>query len=245
MELKSNTLHEITMERRRNEQRRRCCVSDCMDTISKQYRFPSPRNYRDMFDKWVNAIKSPKLENVATDTIYKNFRVCGCHFKEEDLIKVGNRGIKRTAVPSLFLPRPRPRPDKTLDFPEVIEVSENGNCDGDGNILPAGPSNVAQNPEVLQSSEPSSTNIWNPRPRREPVYFGDFKLSDLNNMQHRRKFWKIAHETVYKYIKVNKYNQYKINKQRNRIKSLNSLVDKLLKEKKISEAQSLVLKEEI
>ncbi|CAG9827202.1 unnamed protein product [Diabrotica balteata] len=241
MESKSKILYEITMEKRRNEQRRRCCVPDCMDTTSKQYRFPSPRNYRDMFDKWVNAIKSPKLENAATDTIYKNFRVCGCHFKEEDLIKVGNRGIKRTAVPSLFLPRP----DEILDISEVIEVSENCNGAGDGNILPAGPSNVAQNPEVLQSSEPSSTNICNSRSRREPVYFGDFKLSDLNNMQYRRKFWKIAHETVYKYIKVNKCNQYKISKQRKRIKSLNSLLDKLLKEKNISEAQSLVLKEEI
>lgn len=80
------------------------------------------------------------------------------------------------------------------------------------------------------------------RTRREPVYFGDFKFSDLDNMQRRKRFWKISHETIRKYKKVNRYNQCKINRQKKKIKSLNNLLDELLKQKKISAAQSLVLK---
>ncbi|CAH1973031.1 unnamed protein product [Acanthoscelides obtectus] len=72
------------------------------------------------------------------------------------------------------------------------------------------------------------------RVRRSAVYFGDFKISDLNNVQRRKRFWKTAHETVHKYKKINKYNQCKISRQRNKLKSLNSLVDDLLKEKRIS-----------
>uniref|UniRef100_A0A6P7G7S1 Uncharacterized protein LOC114338709 n=1 Tax=Diabrotica virgifera virgifera TaxID=50390 RepID=A0A6P7G7S1_DIAVI len=111
-------------------------------------------------------------------------------------------------------------------------------------MLRAGPSNIAQNPGVLKSSEPSSGNICK-RHRREPVYFGDFKLSDMTNVQRQMRFWKIAHETVDKYRKVKKYNQCKVSRYRNRIKSLNSLLDELLKEKKISAGQSLVLKESL
>uniref|UniRef100_A0A6P7GIU9 Uncharacterized protein LOC114338719 n=1 Tax=Diabrotica virgifera virgifera TaxID=50390 RepID=A0A6P7GIU9_DIAVI len=55
---------------------------------------------------------------------------------------------------------------------EVIEASENFSRANDGNMLRAGPSNIAQNPGVLKSSEPSSGNICK-RPRRETVYFGE------------------------------------------------------------------------
>ncbi|XP_050500043.1 uncharacterized protein LOC114338710 isoform X13 [Diabrotica virgifera virgifera] len=127
---------------------------------------------------------------------------------------------------------------------EVIEAPENCSCAIDENILLAGSSNIAQNPRVLQSSEPSSTNICK-RSKRQPVYFGDFKLSDLDNTQFRMRFWKVAQETVDKYRKLIKYNQCQIRRQGKKIKSLKILLDELLKEKKISAAQSLVLKENL
>ncbi|CAH1965969.1 unnamed protein product [Acanthoscelides obtectus] len=133
--------------------------------------------------------------------------------------------------------------EQTLAIGEVVEEPKNGDHADDGNILAAGPSNVTQKLGFLESSEPS--NICNLRVRRSPVYFGDFKISDLNNVQRRKRFWKTAHETVHKFQKINKYNQCKIRSQRNKIKSLNSLVDELPKEKRISAAQSIVLKVDI
>ncbi|CAH1981873.1 unnamed protein product [Acanthoscelides obtectus] len=133
--------------------------------------------------------------------------------------------------------------EQTLAIGEVVEKPENGDQEDDGNILAAGPSNVTQKLGFLESSEPS--NICNLRVRRSPVYFGDFKISDLNNVKRRKRFWKTAHETVHKYKKINKYNQCKIRRQRNKIKSLNSLVYELHKEKRISAAQSIVLKVDI
>ncbi|CAH1992777.1 unnamed protein product [Acanthoscelides obtectus] len=129
--------------------------------------------------------------------------------------------------------------EQTLAIGEVVEEPENGDHADDGNILAAGPSNITQKLGFLESSKPS--NICNFRVRRSPVYFGDFKISDLNNVQRQKR--KSAHETVHKYKKINKYNQCKIRRQRNKIKSLNSLADALLKEKRISAAQSIVLPE--
>ncbi|CAH1991940.1 unnamed protein product [Acanthoscelides obtectus] len=158
--------------------------------------------------------------------------------------------------------------DQTLDICEAVEEPENDPISVDGNLLVAGPSsNSALNPEHLESSEPSnicnlqagpsSNSAQNPEHlesselsnmcnlRREPVFFGDFKFSDLSNLQRRKRFWKITHETVYKYRKMIKYNKCTIRRQKDKINSLNSLVDQLCEEKKISAAQSLVLKVDI
>ncbi|CAH1957519.1 unnamed protein product [Acanthoscelides obtectus] len=76
--------------------------------------------------------------------------------------------------------------EQTLAIGEVVGEPENGEHADDGNILAAGPSNVTQKLGFLESSEPS--NICNLRVRRSPVYLGDFKISDLNNVQHRKRF---------------------------------------------------------
>ncbi|XP_050500034.1 uncharacterized protein LOC114338710 isoform X4 [Diabrotica virgifera virgifera] len=156
-----------------------------------------------------------------------------------------NPGVLQSSEPSSTNICKRPRREPVyVGETEVIEAPENCSHVDDGNILPAGPSNIAQNPGVLQSSEPSSTNICK-RSKRQPVYFGDFKLSDLDNTQFRMRFWKVAQETVDKYRKLIKYNQCQIRRQGKKIKSLKILLDELLKEKKISAAQSLVLKENL
>lgn len=73
-------------------------------------------------------------------------------------------------------------------------------------------------------------------------FFGDFRYSDLNNIQRRKRFWKVTQESMKKYKKLNKYNQCKIRRQGAKIKNLNNLLEELLKQKKISLSQSFVLK---
>ncbi|CAH1974406.1 unnamed protein product [Acanthoscelides obtectus] len=199
---------------------------------------------------WLHAIRRENF-TASTTTV-----ICEKHFTLEDYeVSVhGNKVLKKVAVPSVFdfpahlkkepshrrvLKRKHEESNSkatehTLAIAEVVEEPENGNI-----LAAAGPSNLTQKLGFLESSERS--NICNLRVRRSPVYFGDFEISDLNNVQHRKRFWK----TVHKYKKINKYNQCKIRRQRNKIKSLNSLVDELLKEKRISAAQSIVLKESL
>lgn len=80
------------------------------------------------------------------------------------------------------------------------------------------------------------------RNRRDPVFFGDFEESDLQLPERRRKFWKIANQTVSKFKKMNKYYQCKINRLKQRIKNLNVLIDELTKRKKLFSDQSFILK---
>lgn len=80
------------------------------------------------------------------------------------------------------------------------------------------------------------------RNRRDPVFFGDFKESDLRLPERRTKFWKIANETVSKYKKMNKYYQCKIKRLKEKIRNLNVLIDELTKNQKLSSEQSFILK---
>ncbi|CAH1993452.1 unnamed protein product [Acanthoscelides obtectus] len=225
-----------------------CCNRRRKDVKMKFHRIPRDPNMRKL---WLNAIRRENFTPSTTTVI------CEKHFTPEDYeVSVhGNKVLKKVAVPSVFdfpahlKKEPSPRrvlkrkheesnskaTEQTLAIGEVVEEPENGDHADDENILAAGPSNITQKLGFLESSEPSNT--CNFRVRRSPVYFGDFKISDLNNVQRQKRFWKTAHETVHKYKKINKYNQCKIRRQRNKIKSLNSLVDELLKEKRISAAQ--------
>ena len=64
----------------------------------------------------------------------------------------------------------------------------------------------------------------------------------MNHAKRRNRFWKIANETVFKYKKQNKYYQCKIRRQKQKIQSLNGLLDELINRQKISSTQLLVLK---
>lgn len=57
----------------------------------------------------------------------------------------------------------------------------------------------------------------------------------------RTRFWKIAHETVNKQRKLAKYYQCQVRRQKNKIKSLNELLNELKKKQKITSSQLLVL----
>nr|CAI5826561.1 unnamed protein product [Callosobruchus analis] len=74
---------------------------------------------------------------------------------------------------------------------------------------------------------PTYFSVDERKTRRELVYFGDFEVSDFDNMQRKKHFWKGTHEIVQKYKKVNKYNLCKIDRQRKKMKSLNNLLDQM------------------
>ncbi|XP_050497722.1 uncharacterized protein LOC126878870 isoform X1 [Diabrotica virgifera virgifera] len=64
-------------------------------------------NDKDMFLEWLKIIKRNRLSKYTPLRVYKNFRICSRHFKEEDRVpdvKSGRRGIIRGAIPRLFLP---------------------------------------------------------------------------------------------------------------------------------------------
>lgn len=71
-------------------------------------------------------------------------------------------------------------------------------------------------------------------------FFGDFKESDLQLPERRRRFWKVANQTKYK--KMNEYYQCKIIRLKQKIKNLNGLIDELTKSKKLLSDQSFILK---
>lgn len=78
--------------------------------------------------------------------------------------------------------------------------------------------------------------------RRQPIFFGDFIESNLDNSERRKRFWKVATKTVSKYKRANKYYQCKIRRQRKKINSVNNLLEQLRKAEKISFDQMSVLK---
>ncbi|XP_074032043.1 uncharacterized protein [Leptinotarsa decemlineata] len=81
--------------------RKKCCVPSCEDRKSSQHRFP--KDDPAVFDVWLKNINNKELFNVPHETIYCNSRVCDRHFAVEDKI-TSRRGLKRHAVPVLFLP---------------------------------------------------------------------------------------------------------------------------------------------
>ncbi|XP_050515515.1 uncharacterized protein LOC126890548 [Diabrotica virgifera virgifera] len=86
---------------------RKCSVPGCNDATSNRLRFPNPNNDKDMFLEWLKIIKRNRLSKYTPLRVYKNFRICSRHFKEEDRVpdvKSGRRGIIKGAIPRLFLP---------------------------------------------------------------------------------------------------------------------------------------------
>ncbi|XP_072392967.1 uncharacterized protein [Diabrotica undecimpunctata] len=102
-----------------------CCVPRCTDRTSSRFRFPNPKIEMGMFLEWLKVIKRNSLNNSTPDAVYNNFRVCSRHFKDEDKVKVGHRGVTRTAIPSLFLSLPgKPAPLVNDDINDDHAVNE-------------------------------------------------------------------------------------------------------------------------
>ncbi|XP_050299348.1 THAP domain-containing protein 1-like [Anthonomus grandis grandis] len=196
---------------------------------------------------WLHAIKRK-------DYNPKNASICEKHFLESDyeLNIHGNRMLKKGVVPSVFsFPKDLQNLDKVLEEnqpPETTVVVFSNDNVGDRievdqieeqveeeqiEELPA----LAANVQEIHYALPTAANPALKRRMRGPVYFGDFKKSDMNNEQTRDRFWNIAHDTVLKYRMMAKYHQRKIRRQRAQIKKLNALLKELNKKQNISSMQ--------
>jgi hypothetical protein len=80
---------------------KQCCVPYCKDNISKRHRFP--KGDENIFNKWVNNVRHPKFEGLNKDQIYRSYYVCDRHFEEEFKVPGTKRGLRKDAMPSLFL----------------------------------------------------------------------------------------------------------------------------------------------
>lgn len=85
--------------------KKKCCVPGCNDRVSSRFRFPR-RNETDMVQLWLKAINNEDLYNLPFEKLYQNNVVCARHFYTDELQHGFRRGLKRTAVPSLFLHTP-------------------------------------------------------------------------------------------------------------------------------------------
>ncbi|CAH1999228.1 unnamed protein product [Acanthoscelides obtectus] len=106
---------------------------------------------------------------------------------------------------------------------------------------------VSAENEDIDSEQPTTTSQMEfpKRRRRDPIFFGDFKESDLDDVQKRKRFWKVAHHTIAKSRRNIRYYQCIARRQKKKIKSLNLLLDELMEKEKISSQQLMVLKESI
>ncbi|KAK5650546.1 hypothetical protein RI129_001575 [Pyrocoelia pectoralis] len=79
----------------------KCCVPRCFDRISKRHRFPKNDNL--LMQKWVENINQPRLSSLQPEVIYNTCFVCDRHFAPEFLVSGTRRGLRRDAVPTLYL----------------------------------------------------------------------------------------------------------------------------------------------
>lgn len=87
------------------ERYKKCVVPGCTDLFSKKHTFP----IKDvsLFNKWVQQVQNPILNNKSDEQIYKSHRVCDLHFAENDKVPGTKRGLRKTAFPTLLLPHSR------------------------------------------------------------------------------------------------------------------------------------------
>jgi hypothetical protein len=78
----------------------KCCVPGCSDRTSKRHRFPKDE---ELFKKWVESIQQPCLRNLNQEQIYKSYFVCDRHFMQEYLVPGTKRGLRKDAVPTMYM----------------------------------------------------------------------------------------------------------------------------------------------
>ncbi|CAH1958488.1 unnamed protein product [Acanthoscelides obtectus] len=90
------------MEAYRKRGFKKCVVPGCTDRNSKRHTFP--KHDAPLFNKWIEQVRNPVLDNKSLEQIYKRHLVCDLHFSESDKVPGTKRGLKRTAFPTLHLP---------------------------------------------------------------------------------------------------------------------------------------------
>uniref|UniRef100_A0A1Y1KN14 THAP-type domain-containing protein n=1 Tax=Photinus pyralis TaxID=7054 RepID=A0A1Y1KN14_PHOPY len=79
---------------------KKCCVPQCNNKWGKKHRFPVKN--AELCKLWKDKISNPALASLSDEAIYKSYRVCDVHFRE-DVKTGGKRGLLPFAYPTLFL----------------------------------------------------------------------------------------------------------------------------------------------
>jgi hypothetical protein len=88
------------MEPQTRKYKNKCCVPGCTDRDNKRHRFPRDP---DLCRRWVENIKSPHLEKLTCDQIYRSCFVCDLHFARDFVVPGTLRGLRKDAIPSMHL----------------------------------------------------------------------------------------------------------------------------------------------
>ncbi|KAK5638960.1 hypothetical protein RI129_013255 [Pyrocoelia pectoralis] len=78
----------------------KCCVPGCTDKLSKRHRFPKNLKY---FNEWVRNIKLQELQEKDVLSVYLKYYVCNKHFENNYLVPGTRRGLRKDAIPTLYL----------------------------------------------------------------------------------------------------------------------------------------------
>lgn len=74
---------------------------------ASSHRFPNPRTYFEMFQKWLNIIGVERFDNLLPHIIYEKCRICSLHFNVNDF-SPGTKTLKHNALPHLTTFKPVP-----------------------------------------------------------------------------------------------------------------------------------------
>ncbi|XP_025418240.1 uncharacterized protein LOC112688985 isoform X2 [Sipha flava] len=197
--------------------------------------------------KWLASIKNPNWF-----VPYPRSVVCSKHFDDDDYkINVwGHKKLKINAIPKSTINR-----QFLLNEFEVLYVSTensggselNSNVSEIVNTITSGTSNLSTNSTmdlddsiILGSLDENNVainlSITTPTPKkRKPFrYLGDFKEEDLETPRIRKMFWSMYKTTLDNKIKAEKVLKQKNYRLKMKIKALNSLIDKLQADNKIT-----------
>ncbi|KAK4882037.1 hypothetical protein RN001_005356 [Aquatica leii] len=78
----------------------KCCVSGCVDRISKRHRFPKDVS---LLKEWVKNIKDQRLNTLSPQEIYSKYYVCDRNLVLEYLVPGTRRGLRRDASKKIYL----------------------------------------------------------------------------------------------------------------------------------------------
>ncbi|KAL5246228.1 hypothetical protein ACI65C_013636 [Semiaphis heraclei] len=100
----------------------KCCVIGCTSKSVSSHRFPNPRTFFEMFQKWLTTLGSERFENIQHRVIYEKFRICSLHFSINDF-SPGTKTLKHNVLPHLMMFKPAPTDVNNVISP-IVNVEQ-------------------------------------------------------------------------------------------------------------------------
>ncbi|XP_050053968.1 uncharacterized protein LOC126549288 isoform X2 [Aphis gossypii] len=121
----------------------KCCVIGCTSKGVSSHRFPNPRTFFEMFQKWLTTLGSERFENIQHRVIYEKFRICSLHFSINDF-SPGTKTLKHNVLPHLMMFKPVPTNVNNVISP-IVNVEQSVLTQDLNQLESASASNVSPN----------------------------------------------------------------------------------------------------